>query len=167
MQGHYIYRIKAKRYEHSFERGLSGERANAQISDDSPNYKGIYINSILISNAGEATSNGLYTRLSGGSTTFNGPNGNTMQYVIFNATPSYYAWVLYDDFLNDGPYQNLDIGNVNGWYANHEENLPIPTIVNTFSNVGLIPLSYDVDKVSQTEVFNMSANNTDIYGTYY
>ena len=46
-------------------------------------------------------------------------------------------------------------------------NNTIPTIVNTFSNVGLIPLSYDVDKVSQTEVFNMSANNTDIYGTYY
>ena len=172
MQGHYIYRIKAKRYESSFERGLSGERANAQISDDSPNYKGIYINSILISNAGQATSNGLYTRLSGGSTTFNGPNYNTIQYMAFGPFPYYYAWGLYDWELDDWPYANLDIGNVSGWYVSGvyvsgDQFLPIPTIVNTFSNVGLIPLSYDVDKVSQTEVFNMSANNTDIYGTYY
>lgn len=33
--GHYIYRIKAKRYEHSFEPGLSGEQQNQQIYENS------------------------------------------------------------------------------------------------------------------------------------
>jgi hypothetical protein len=33
--GHYVYRVKAKRYEHSFEPGLSGERANQQVYDNS------------------------------------------------------------------------------------------------------------------------------------
>ena len=34
-QGHYVYRVKAKRYEHSFEPGLSGEQANQQVYEDS------------------------------------------------------------------------------------------------------------------------------------
>ena len=29
--GHYVYRVRAKRYEHSFEVGLSGEKQNQQI----------------------------------------------------------------------------------------------------------------------------------------
>ena len=33
--GHYGWRLKAKRLEYSFEPGLSGEAANAQITDDS------------------------------------------------------------------------------------------------------------------------------------
>jgi len=34
MQGHYVYRVKAKRYEHSFEPGLSGERQNQQVYEN-------------------------------------------------------------------------------------------------------------------------------------
>jgi hypothetical protein len=33
--GHYIYRLKAKRYEYSFEPGLSGERQNQQVFENS------------------------------------------------------------------------------------------------------------------------------------
>jgi hypothetical protein len=33
--GHYVYRIKAKRYEHSFEPGLSGEKQNQQVYESS------------------------------------------------------------------------------------------------------------------------------------
>ena len=33
--GHYVYRVRAKRYEHSFEPGLSGEKENSQVYDNS------------------------------------------------------------------------------------------------------------------------------------
>lgn len=33
--GHYVYRVKAKRYEHSFEPGLSAERQNQQVYENS------------------------------------------------------------------------------------------------------------------------------------
>jgi hypothetical protein len=33
--GHYVYRVKAKRYEHSFEPGLSGEKQNQQAYENS------------------------------------------------------------------------------------------------------------------------------------
>lgn len=33
--GHYVYRLKAKRYEGSFEPGLSGERVNQQVFENS------------------------------------------------------------------------------------------------------------------------------------
>jgi hypothetical protein len=33
--GHYVYRVRAKRYEHSFEPGLSGERENQQVYESS------------------------------------------------------------------------------------------------------------------------------------
>jgi hypothetical protein len=33
--GHYVYRVKAKRYEHSFEPGLSGEKQNQQVYENS------------------------------------------------------------------------------------------------------------------------------------
>jgi hypothetical protein len=32
--GHYVYRLKAKRFEYSFEPGLSGEQANQQVYDN-------------------------------------------------------------------------------------------------------------------------------------
>lgn len=33
--GHYVYRLRAKRYEHSFEPGLSAERQNQQVFENS------------------------------------------------------------------------------------------------------------------------------------
>jgi hypothetical protein len=35
LMGHYVYRVRAKRYEHSFEPGLSGEKQNQQIYENS------------------------------------------------------------------------------------------------------------------------------------
>lgn len=80
--GHYVYRVKAKRYEHSFEPGLSGERQNQQVYDNS----------------------------------FSG--------VISSSIP--------------------------GVSASEEKSY-----------------NFDVNEQSKTEVFDMSINNTDIYGEYY
>ena len=35
LMGHYVYRVRAKRYEHSFEPGLSGEKQNQQVYENS------------------------------------------------------------------------------------------------------------------------------------
>ena len=43
--GHYVYRLKAKRYEYSFEPGLTGEPVNDQIFDNS--FSGIVSSSII------------------------------------------------------------------------------------------------------------------------
>lgn len=51
------------------------------------------ISQIVISGAGTSTSNGTYTRASGGNTTFNGPNGNTI------STADGPEWALYDTQL--------------------------------------------------------------------
>ena len=82
MQGHYVYRVRAKRYEHSFEPRLSGERVNDQVYEN--------------------TANGVISSIIPG----------------ISASP-------------DKSY------------------------------------THDIDNISQTTVFNMDANNTDIYGTYY
>ena len=63
-----------------------------------------YINTITISNAGTASSNGTYTRSVGGNTTFNGPNGN----YIYNAGGGS-EWAIFDTQLynpNDENYGN-------------------------------------------------------------
>jgi hypothetical protein len=54
-----------------------------------------YISQIIISGAGTTTSNGTYTRASGGLTTFNGPNGN-----YINNTGGA-EWALFDTQLYD------------------------------------------------------------------
>ena len=82
MQGHYVYRVRAKRYEHSFEPGLSGERQNQQIYENAAS-------GILSSN-------------------------------------------------------------IPGVSASEDKSY-----------------TFDIDTQSQTKVFNMDVNNTDIYGTYY
>ena len=35
LMGHYVWLIKAKRYDHSFEPGVSGEKVSTQVTDDS------------------------------------------------------------------------------------------------------------------------------------
>jgi hypothetical protein len=52
--GHYVYRVKAKRYEHSFEPGLSGERQNQQVYDNS--FSGIISSNIPGISASESKS---------------------------------------------------------------------------------------------------------------
>lgn len=80
--GHYVYRVRAKRYEHSFEPGLSGERQNQQVYDNS--FSGVMSSIIPNTSASESKS---YT--------------------------------------------------------------------------------FDIDEESKAQVFDMSKNNTDIYGSYY
>jgi hypothetical protein len=52
--GHYVYRVKAKRYEHSFEPGLSGEKQNQQVYDNS--FSGIISSNIPGISASESKS---------------------------------------------------------------------------------------------------------------
>lgn len=80
--GHYVYRVKAKRYESSFEPVLSGERQNQQIFENS--------------------------------------------------------------------FSGVISSNIPGLSASQAKSYP-----------------FDVDDLSKTAVFDMSVNNTDIYGEYY
>jgi hypothetical protein len=59
-----------------------------------------FISQIIISGAGTTTSNGTYTRASGGLTTFNGPNGN-----YINNTGGA-EWALFDTQLYDPDNEN-------------------------------------------------------------
>lgn len=52
--GHYVYRVRAKRYEHSFEPGLSGERQNQQVYENS--FSGVISANIPGVSASEAKS---------------------------------------------------------------------------------------------------------------
>lgn len=52
--GHYVYRVKAKRYEFSFEPGLSGERQNQQVFENS--FSGVISSNIPGVSASEAKS---------------------------------------------------------------------------------------------------------------
>jgi len=52
--GHYVYRVRAKRYEHSFEPGLSGERQNQQVFENS--FSGVLSSNIPGVSASEAKS---------------------------------------------------------------------------------------------------------------
>lgn len=52
--GHYVYRVRAKRYEHSFEPGLSGERQNQQVYENS--FSGVVSANIPGVSASEAKS---------------------------------------------------------------------------------------------------------------
>ena len=85
--GHYVYRLRGKRYDFSFENGLSSEKVNEQIYDNS----------------------------------FSGTLSTT----------------LVDQLTSAGKT-----------YPTEEE-------------------PYDIDSVSKADVFDMSTNNTDIYGDYY
>jgi Concanavalin A-like lectin/glucanases superfamily len=95
-----------------------------------------FISEIIISGAGTETSNGTYTRSSGGSTQFDGPNGNYI-YSIGGG-----EWVLFDTQL-----YNPDIEN-DGWtsYASYDD-LATWTI---FHGLPDAPIG--------------STHNTDIYG---
>lgn len=68
-----------------------------------------YISQIVITGCNPSSSNGTYTRASGGTTTFNGPDNNTI----------YYAgdWYLYDDNLADDTFTSLD--NLQNWIVNN------------------------------------------------
>ena len=75
-----------------------------------------FISSIIISDAGTATSNGTYTRSAGGDTTFTGPNGN---YIEKNGATEFSLWdtQLYNpDSENYGAISYLT-ENFSNWYV--------------------------------------------------
>jgi len=99
-----------------------------------------YISQIIISGAGTTTSNGTYTRASGGPTTFNGPNGN----YIYNTGGG--QWALFDTQLYDPDNQDYgsdsyyaDYTDFGNWYisgANLGES-PAPSGTTTNSPTGI------------------------------
>jgi hypothetical protein len=61
-----------------------------------------FVSQIVLTGAGTTTSNGTYTRSFGGTTSFNGPNGNS---ISFNGD----YWILYDDdFFGDTYFTAFD-----------------------------------------------------------
>lgn len=60
-----------------------------------------FVSQIIISGAGDSTSNGTYTRASGGTTSFGGPNGNYIEWQD--------AWFLYDATQTYNTYVNYSI----------------------------------------------------------
>jgi len=105
-----------------------------------------FISQIIISGAGTTTSNGTYTRASGGLTTFNGPNGNYINYI------SGVEWALFDTQLYNP--NNEDYGNeayytedFAYWYiagANLGESpAPSGTITNSPTGINLVTVWAD------------------------
>jgi hypothetical protein len=68
-----------------------------------------YINQIDIIDAGTPTSDGTYTRNSGGNTTFNGPDGNN---IYFDGE----SWVLYDETEGIDTYYSPGANFDSGWF---------------------------------------------------
>lgn len=86
-----------------------------------------YISEILIENSGTTTSNGSYTRSSGGTTQFDGPNGN---YIYFDGS----NWYLYDDSAGYETYVNYGSSlDAEAWNIENG-NSPAPTATNTTSS---------------------------------
>lgn len=83
-----------------------------------------FISQIVLTNAGESTSNGTYTRASGGINGFDGPNNNL---IYWDGD----QWVLNDDTYQNLTYSNsdLDEGNWQELYASGA-----PSATNTTSN---------------------------------
>jgi hypothetical protein len=93
-----------------------------------------FISQIVVSGAGTATSNGTYTRASGGFTEFTGPNGNTITLDEANGTSLFFF--LYDSNLGTSAYGILinytSIISISGSAGE----LPLPTASTTLSPTG-------------------------------
>jgi hypothetical protein len=109
--GHYVYRLRAKRYEGSFEPGLIGEQGNNQVYDNS--FSGVLSSNIQIEN-------------------------------VFKLS------------TEDG---NVIIT------QEEDELLGYSTVARLSSDQKSYP--GDIDDTSKADVFDMSVNETNIYGTYY
>lgn len=85
-----------------------------------------YISQIIIAGAGEITSNGIYTRSSGGNTVFECSNGNS----IYGSGTN---WYLSDVIFDDITYANYNSLNASSWEENAGASPP-PSAVNTSSS---------------------------------
>ena len=109
--GHYLYRLKAKRYEGSFEPGLYGEQVNNQVFENS----------------------------------FSGVLSSNIQLISIDTLVSEQGDILE---IQDG--SSLLGSSLSPQLTSDPKSYP-----------------FDVDALSKEDVFDMSVNNTDIYGDYY
>lgn len=109
--GHYVYRLKAKRYEGSFEPGLSGEQVNNQVFENS----------------------------------FSGVLSSNIQLISIDTLVTEQGDIL---VIQDG--SSLLGSSLSPQLTSDPKSYP-----------------FDVDILSKETVFDMSVNNTDIYGDYY
>lgn len=95
-----------------------------------------FISSIVISGAGSTTSNGTYTRTSGGYTTFTKTGGNYIAYG-YNATADGDVWYIADATLDYvTTYYAGDEGTISGWQIDQgSANAPSSTTSNTTPQV--------------------------------
>lgn len=94
-----------------------------------------FISSIVISGAGSTTSNGTYTRTSGGYTTFTKSGGNYIAYG-YNSTADGDVWAIYDATLEYTTYYAADEGSISAWVIDGgAANAPSSTSSNTTPTV--------------------------------
>lgn len=67
-----------------------------------------FISQIILTGAGTSTSNGTYTRASGGTTSFSGPNGNS---ITLDDT----SWIVFDNTAQLDTYINYSISFSSSW----------------------------------------------------
>jgi hypothetical protein len=93
-----------------------------------------FISQIVLSGAGTTTSNGTYTRASGGETTFNGPNGNQLIFVYYEGVNLKFS--LFDASYDATTYQFLiNYVTINAIDIQDGES-PAPTATTSLSNTG-------------------------------
>jgi hypothetical protein len=87
-----------------------------------------YISQIIVSGAGDQTSDGTYTRESGGETSFTCVNGN---YIWFAADTT---WFLRDVTRTEDTYVNEYSLDQSSWAVNNAASPVLPSVVYTYSN---------------------------------
>lgn len=88
-----------------------------------------YISEIILTDAGTSSSNGTYTRGSGGTASFSGQDGNE---IYWDGT-----WYLYDASLEDVSYYNEELNFSSGWQVNSGvEDAPTAAYTTTAGSIG-------------------------------
>lgn len=183
LMGHYVYRLRAKRYEFSFEPNAPQEPVNDQIYENKyagiaattingvklywgPVYEvpGIYnqytfIDGYMFLTIGNYNLSWLAIEFIPGIQDVVPTVNNTLMfssngYVTIKIGSIYYKWNVYEE-----PHA------LNALSYDPEQGM-IFEIVNQLS-IDEKSYNSDVNVASKTDVLDMSSNNTDIYGTYY
>jgi len=97
---------------------LDATTANGSAFQNGKTSQNSFISQITITNSGSSTSNGVYTRTSGGTTEFGSVSGNT---IYFNGG----GWSLYDATLDRPTYRNNLV--FSGNWEIEEGNSPAPS----------------------------------------
>jgi hypothetical protein len=111
-----------------------------------------YISQIILTDSGEPTSDGTYTRSTGDTTQFDGPNGN---YIYWDG-----AWIVYDNDLGIETYVNYYYSlDINSWEENGSAGAP--SAVNTTSPLSsFIGITSWQDQSGNSRNFTKSIANT-------